>query len=187
MRPDRKRIFGWIVVAIGFLFFIDALFSGFNVWRFVLNLWPLILVVLGIYLIINRGRFTGETSEGRRINKFIGEMKPELEGQEIGDLNVSLFIGELHVDLAGARLASGDNHLDISLGIGEASITIPAEIKINVSSQILAGELNCEGRESSGVLPGLEYADEGFESSEDRLYIRMEGFLGRMSIEKASS
>lgn len=52
---DRRRnTFGWVLVALGFVFLIGS-FGGFAwfEWRY---LWPLVLVALGVLLLVQRSR-----------------------------------------------------------------------------------------------------------------------------------
>lgn len=50
----RRNTFGWVLVALGFVFLIGSLggFAWFE-WRY---LWPLVLVALGVLLLVQRSR-----------------------------------------------------------------------------------------------------------------------------------
>lgn len=186
MNLRGKKVFGWILVALGVLFFIDSLFKEFSVWRFFGNLWPIILIFLGIYIIVNRDRF-GERANGEKLNRFIGELRTDFDGREIGNLDISIFIGELVVDLRKARILPGENRLHISMGMGETVVLIPDDIPAKISSRIFAGELNYDDYSNAGVFPSLNHCDDGYDSAEKKLRLDLDGFAGEMSIRKEST
>lgn len=186
MKFNGRKVIGWIVLVIGLLFLLENVFPEFSTWRFIGNLWPLILILIGLYIIVNRGRFSGAASgaDRERRSRFIGELKASYRGDEIGDVNVSLFVGELSIDLAGARLLPGENRLDASFGIGETTIYVPASFPVRVTAQALAGELKYDRHKSGGIFPKLEQADDDYQSAEKKLHINVDGFIGELTIEK---
>jgi predicted membrane protein len=187
MNIGGKKIFGWVLIAFGVLFLFGSFSPDFSVWSFVAKLWPLVLILIGIYIMINRGRFSGNGTGGEKISRFIGELKSDYEGQQVGDLDVSLFVGELVLDLSGASLLPGENRLNVSVGIGEALVRVPADFRIKVSAQAFAGEINCDEHRKAGVFPKLDYADSDYESSDKKVRIRLEGFAGEFTIRREST
>ena len=177
---------GWIILVVGLLFLLENIFLEFSAWRFIGNLWPLILIFIGLYIIVNRWRFSREASGADREtrSRFVGELKTSYRGQEIGDAGVSLFIGELSVDLAGARLLAGENRLNASFGIGEATIYVPTGFPLRVTAQAFAGELKYDRHKSGGIFPKLEEIDDEYQSSEKKLHINADGFIGELTIQK---
>lgn len=186
MRFNGRKLIGWIVLVVGLLFLLENIFLEFSAWRFIGNLWPLILIFIGLYIIVNRWRFSREVSgTGRETrSRFVGELKMSYRGQEIGDAGVSLFIGELSVDLAGARLLAGENRLNASFGIGQATIYVPTGFPLRVTAQAFVGELKYDRHKSGGIFPKLEEIDDGYESSEKKLHINADGFIGELTIQK---
>ena len=186
MRFGGRRAFGWIILVLGVLFLLGSVFEGFSVGGFIADLWPLLLILLGIYIIVNRGKFGSHASDGQKQSKFIGEFKTDFAGEEIGDIDLSIFIGELNADLTQSKFLDGKNNLHVSMGIGETTVRIPADIPVRVSAQIFAGEINYDEQKNSGVFPKLDHADDGYDSAERKLHILMDGFVGEMSIKKES-
>lgn len=184
MDLTSKKTLGWIVIVIGFLFLMGSLFRGFDIWHFIWNLWPLALILLGIYLIANRGRFGGKSEAENRLTRFIGELHADFEGQEVGDRDISLFLGEMVIDLTKARLRDGENFLKVSIGVGEANISVPADFPLMITSQIFAGQLNFDDMSNSGIFPKLDHRDDNYDSEERKLHIRMDGFAGEMTINR---
>ena len=162
----------------------ESIFADFSAWGFIVNLWPLLLVLFGLYIIINRGQFGGRAASERNFVKFIGSLKTDLSDEEIGDIDLSIFIGELRVDLTRSRFKQGENNLHVSMGIGETIVLVPSDIPVRLSSHLFAGELYFDDKRSAGIFPRLEHSDDGYESAERRLHVLLAGFVGEMTIRK---
>lgn len=186
MRLNNQKLIGWIVLIIGSLFLLENILPEFNAWHFIGNLWPLILIFIGLYIIVNWRRFNRGASgaDWETRSRFIGELETSYRDHEIGDLSVSLFIGELSIDLAGARLLTGENRLNASFGIGEATINVPIGFPLRVTARAFAGELKYDRHKSGGIFPKLEQIDDDYQSAEKKLHINVDGFIGELTIQK---
>jgi predicted membrane protein len=186
MRINSQKLIGWIILIIGLLFLLENILPEFNAWHFIGNLWPLILIFIGLYITVNWRRFSREASgeDWETRSRFVGELKTSYSGQEIGDISVSLFVGELSIDLAGARLLTGENRLNASFGIGEATIYVPIGFPLRVTARAFAGELKYDRHKSGGIFPKLEQIDDDYQSSEKKLHINVDGFIGELTIQK---
>ncbi len=186
MNFSGQKLIGWIILIIGLLFLLENILPGFSAWHFVGDLWPLILIFIGLYIIVNRQRFSrkasGEDWETR--SRFVGELTTSYRDNEIGDVSISLFIGELSIDLAGARLLAGENRLNASFGIGEATIYVPTGFPLRVTAQAFAGELKYDRHKSAGIFPKLEQIDDDYQSSDKKLHINVDGFIGELTIQR---
>jgi len=182
MNIRRGRILGWVLVCGGALFLLDSLFTGFNFWHFLGNLWPILLIALGIFIISHRGRFDAPKNSSDKIVEFIGEKYLDFEGEELGDREISIFAGELTVDLTSSELASGENELRVSMGIGETLVKVPDGFPVRIWSRLFAGELGYDEEMNAGVFPEIDRKDSDYDSSDKKLSIRMEGFAGEMKV-----
>ncbi len=186
MKFNSQKLIGWIIIAIGLLFLMGNIFPEFSFWHFIANLWPLILIFIGLYIIVNHWRFgRGESgADWETRSRFIGELKTSYGGQQIGDIRISLFIGELTIDLAGAKLLTGENRLNASFGIGETTIYVPEGFPLRVTAQTFAGELKYDHHKSNGIFPKLEQTDDEYQSSDKKLHIIVDGFIGELTIQR---
>ncbi len=186
MKFNSRKLIGWIILIIGLLFLLENILPEFSAWHFIGNLWPLILIFIGLYIIVNRWRFSREASgtDWETRSRFVGELKTSYRGHEIGDVSVSLFVGALSIDLAGARLLAGENRLNASFGIGEATIYVPTGFLLRVTAQAFAGELKYDRHRSGGIFPKLEQIDDDYQSSDKKLHINVDGFIGELTIQR---
>ncbi len=179
-RIDCRKLTGWAILALGLLSLLDN-FIGFDFWSIIWKLWPLILILLGLYILVGRGQFGSDSSAE---NKFIGDLKINYAGRQIGDSRSSIFMGELSIDLAGSVLRNGLNRLEISFGMGDVDISVPRDFIIRVTARSIAGDLKYDSQKSEGFFPKLEYSDDGYESSERKLHIDVSGLFGELSVRK---
>ena len=186
MNFSGQKLIGWTILIIGLLFLLENILPEFSAWHFVGDLWPLILIFIGLYIIVNRQRFSRKASgaDWETRSRFVGELITSYRDNEIGDVSVSLFIGELSIDLAGARLLAGENRLNASFGIGEATIYVPTGFPLRVTAQAFAGELKYDRHKSGGIFPRLEQIDDDYQSSDKKLHINVDGFIGELTIQR---
>ncbi len=186
MNFSSQKLIGGTILIIGLLFLLENILPEFSAWHFVGGLWPLILICIGLYIIVNRQRFSRMASgaDWETRSRFVGELITSYRDNEIGDVSISLFIGELSIDLAGAKLLTGENRLNASFGIGEATIYVPTGFPLRVTAQAFAGELKYDRHKSGGIFPRLEQIDDDYQSSDKKLHINVDGFIGELTIQR---
>lgn len=181
---DGGILAGAIIFILGVIFLLENIFPHIHLWRIIGNLWPLILIILGLYILSNHGRFRRRNYEfpSTAFNRLIGEMHLSFDGKEIGNINASQLIGELTIDLSGSHLRGGKNFLNLSQLIGETTVIAPAQFPIRLAGKLLIGELNLDNRKESGIFPRLEHVDTNYDLSEAKLDIIFSGLIGEMAI-----
>jgi predicted membrane protein len=185
MKLEGARLAGWILLILGGIFLLDNLFDS-GLWGFIWKFWPLTLVVLGVYIIMHRDRI----GKGHSINvtesnrKFIGDSYINYHNDEVGHRSASLLIGDLRIDLTGARLVSGENSIHASIAFGEVKITIPSNFPVKISSQCVVGDIKFNDNKEDGIFPKMEHTDNDYESAESKLFISLSGVIGDLSVEK---
>jgi len=186
-KQESGRIFfGLIVIVVGVLFLLGNLIPGFSVGKFIGQFWPVILILVGFYLILGHRRLRRVEANfsAASHNRFIGDMKLDLAGREIGEVNSSIFIGDLSLDLSKASLKSGENYVNASLFIGDGIILVPANFIIKIQAKALVGDLKFERTRDDGVFPRIEYEDEGYSTAERRLLVNANGLIGDLTIQR---
>lgn len=157
---SHNRTAGFILITVGVVFWIPDIFAlSVSAGRFI---WPLAIVAVGIFLILNprEGKFSRSFWE----NKFKGypndsESDTELNEGRLSDdylENVSIFgggdrivtsnhfrggkitaiFGGSNFHMRNAKLAPGKNYLDVFLMFGGAEIIVPSDwiVKVDVVS-----------------------------------------------------
>jgi lia operon protein LiaF len=181
---DGGILAGAMVLLLGLIFLFGNLFPHIHFWRIIGGLWPVILIILGLYILSNHGRFRRRNydSPPSAFNRLVGEMHLSFDGKEIANINASQLIGELTIDLSGSHLRGGKNYLNLSQLIGETTVIVPAQFPIRIAGKLLIGELNLDYRKESGILPRLKHVDSNYDLSEAKLDIIFSGLIGEMTL-----
>ncbi len=117
-----------------------------------------------------------------KYSKFIGDLYVAFDNTTIKNVEVSCFLGDIEVNLAGATLSPGLNRLIISNFLGEIRVLVPKGIEHFVHLSNFAGDTEGIGRRSSGVGNRIEHASPAYESATTKLYIAVNSFVGEIRV-----
>lgn len=162
-------IAGYILIAIGSIFLISRHYN-FNAWDF----WPVILIIVGFYVLMNRNKTMcvkgGHSNKKRVSDDLIDEVavfgggKRIITSQNFQGGKVTAIFGGSEIDLYEAKLAPGENVIDITAMFGGASFFVPKDWKVIINVTPVFGGFADERRrdpntvyneENTLVLKGL--------------------------------
>lgn len=160
---------GYILITIGSIFLISHHYN-FNAWDF----WPVILIIVGFYVLMNRNKtmcVKGSHSNKKRVSDdFIDEVavfgggKRIITSKNFQGGKVTAIFGGSEIDLYEAKLAPGENVIDITAMFGGASFFVPKDWKVIINVTPIFGGFADERRrdpntvyneENTLVLKGL--------------------------------
>jgi phage shock protein PspC (stress-responsive transcriptional regulator) len=167
--PVRRPLFplaaGGLLVVVGTVELLDVLGAWDADWR----------VVLGVLVVATGGLIAAGAATGRPVGAVIGLglllgavfalalaiRVPVFAG--IGDRSVhplsaaqldstySHGIGDFNVDLADVSLSTGETHVKATLGIGDLTVHVPANVAVEVDGRAGAGQVVIFGRTDDGT------------------------------------
>lgn len=186
MTSKTNRIIGGIIIAVGALILLDNIFGGFDFWDFIWRLWPLALIVLGIYIIKNQRKVKGdiESGDANSESRLFGDLDFSFQGKEITDHHFSVLIGDMRIDLTGADFKTGENKISASSLIGDIRISIPDNMPVKLSSWSAIGDIRFDDHRRDGFFQKLNRVDDSFESSEKKLLLTVNGIIGDLNVTK---
>jgi predicted membrane protein len=198
LRQDRNAIWGLLIILFGFILLMDSLgFIDFNFWHLLGKLWPLALIIIGLIIIFERKKRVGNLNFKINIDNDKGEKQSACESsalgilgdiriagltQAIGDIDKSLLLGDIVVDLTGAKLATGENNVALSVLIGDIDIIVPTDFPLSVDLGCLIGSVACDSQKSDGFGAKIHFADDNFDSSSSKLIITAKALIGDISV-----
>lgn len=160
---NSNDIAGYILITIGVVFLLSR-YYGFNAW----DLWPILLIILGIYLVFNFGKNRGIHhrhvsdrfgSQGTEINEDIldeiaifGGGKKFITSKNFQGGKATAIFGGLEIDFFDTQLAAGEQVIDIFAMFGGVSFHVPSDWKIINKITPIFGGFQDERRRS----PDLE-------------------------------
>jgi lia operon protein LiaF len=167
-------VFGVALILIGFLALLDSL-EFISFWSALGQLWPLILIALGVWLLFKRRYFSWEDKveirEGKKHSKAFGDLKIDSSGMDPHGMDVEMGFGDLDVNLTRASFSDRESVVHLALGFGDIKVWIPSEVKTKISASCGAGDMDILGTTSDGIAKSSDYQDEGYESVQKRLRI----------------
>lgn len=117
-----------------------------------------------------------------KYNKFIGDMVIDLNERSLQDIEVSTFIGDTDILVQGAILSKGLNRIIVSGFIGDSKIFVPKDMAVFVNTSNFIGSIEACGRKSSSLGNNIECQSENYNSSENKVYIAVNCFIGDIKI-----
>jgi hypothetical protein len=195
MKPGRL-VLGLIILLIGLGWFLQA--AGVVdrlAWDWIL---PAVLIVVGAALIADaKGRSHGGLIALGIIITIIlmsgaAGRTPITTGMGIGDRNVgitsvaemkdvSMFAGDLVVDLRDLDLLEGTNTLNVSVFAGQIMVYTPRDATVEVKASTLFGEISAFGETRSGVGVNLNTTSPG---TGPTLVLKVSAFAGEIGVSR---
>lgn len=186
MKSKTNRIVGGLIIAVGALILVDNIFGGFDFWDFIWKLWPIALIVLGVYIINNQRKIRGD-AESRDFNSehsLFGDLDFSFRGKEITNHHLSALVGDLKIDLTGADFKAGECKISASSLIGDIRISIPDDIPVKLSSWSVIGDIRFDDLRRDGFFQRLDQTDDNFGSSEKKLLLTVNGIIGDLDVRR---
>jgi predicted membrane protein len=117
------------------------------------NLWPLVLVFIGVRVLLNK---PGSFSKSQDIsnNNFVsdnvvmGEMKRRFTSKEFQGGKISAFMGTVELDLRDVKIADKAT-LDVSAFMGTIDITAPTDVRITNNVTAFIGSFEDHTRDNN--------------------------------------
>jgi hypothetical protein len=194
MKPGRI-IFGLLILAIGIGWFLQAAdYVTEFPWQWIL---PSILIVIGLALIVeprsqSRGGLialgiiitivlmSGSVGRSTVIPTGVGDRTVTVT--DVADLeDISMFAGNLVVDLRNLDLPEGTTTLNISIFAGDVKVYAPTTGIVEVKASSFVGEISAFGETRSGVGANLNTTSSG---SGGTLVLKTSSFAGQIGVSR---
>lgn len=127
-RDRGAALWGAVLSGAGGLLLLEALdLVDFDVW----DLWPLVLVAIGLRMLAFPGRSApaprGGADGALNCSAFLGSVERRVRSADFRGGSASAFLGSVHLDLTGADVAGGEAVLHVSAVMGGVEIRIPED------------------------------------------------------------
>jgi len=169
--PFRFFSWGGILITIGIVILLAAknkipgfVFIMLGVFFTYSQLWPLVLVFLGGYLIFGkfRSKLTGTDSDKTESNNKIDDMAVFGGGKKnyfinnfAGGRSTAIFGGS-EIDLSSCNLVDGESHLEIIAIFGGATFVMPKDWNLEIDVISIFGGFADRRRKDPNLVPSPE-------------------------------
>jgi lia operon protein LiaF len=117
-----------------------------------------------------------------RYSKFIGDMFIDCENIKLQNVEISGFVGDVEVKLAGGSLVQGLNRMVISGFLGDIRILVPKGMAVFANCSNFVGDIEVLGRRASGFGNNIDGQTANYREAESKLYIAANSFVGDIRI-----
>ena len=117
-----------------------------------------------------------------KYSKFLGDMFIECQNINMQNVEISMFAGDLQINLRGGKLAPGLNRMIVSGFLGDIMIFVPQGLPVFVHCSGFVGDLDLMGRRSSGFGNTLDAQTAEYDSTDAKLYIAVNNFIGDVRV-----
>ncbi len=196
---NRREFWGAIIILIGLIFLLGNLeILDYSTRRLIHNLWPIILIIIGVAFIIKHsGRkgkdhwykdsFSHQTTLNMRgsSSRVFGDSNIEAKGVEIDGLECSSVFGDMSLNLAEAKLKSGVNKVQVSTTFGDITVIVPNNMEAKAYGATTFGDLYVLGRSASGISNSITMQSDGYDNATDKIYITATATFGDIKVYKS--
>lgn len=184
---DSAGVALWlIVVSVGFYLLLPTI--GIAVPSLPRNIfWPLVLILIGILKLLPGGsdiiKFEYRPGDGdvEMRSSFVSEIKRG-PNWVLDDLRLRQGVGSINLDLTQAMIPDREVTLDVSGYIGEAVIYLPPGLPFKAECSLNLGEITVLDHNESGSNKYIKIQSPNYETSKQRVNIRVHWKIGEVSI-----
>lgn len=178
-------IAGLVLIILGILFLLNRIGSiDFHFWQFVGDFWPVILIILGLWIIYEEAGRRSYSEGWHKSGRAFGDV--DISPDEFGPkgLNYSVSFGEVRIFLGDTKLDPGENRLRASSGFGEIKITVPENVPCKIRCSTGLGDAEIFGKKSGGFSSHKDHKDANYETAETKLDISAKTGFGSIKIKR---
>jgi predicted membrane protein len=155
----NKKLLGGIFVGIGLFFLIPRIFPYVHYHGGIV--FPVILIALGIYIILNhRKKDISESEKSGFLKKdliddvsIFGGGNKIVASDNFRGGNITAVFGGSEINLTGCKLADGDQIIDLLLVFGGTTIVVPRDWNVVVNVTSILGGFSDKSIRDPGVIP----------------------------------
>ena len=170
--------FGVLLVVLGALFLLDQ-----NNIVDIGDLWPLIIVAAGIWMIIKPKSCNNWESKNFGDQQYVTDSDKVIRSNSFGDINVTIdskkftggqigtTFGCVKVDLTNIDVVQGEQILHINTTFGDIKISVPKNVPYSIYASNTAGDMKVFDEKRSGWKQEVTHKSSNYDSSSNKVRI----------------
>ena len=117
-----------------------------------------------------------------KYSKFLGDMFINCENVNLQNVEISVFIGDLEINLAGGKLQPGLNRMIVSGFLGDCLMLIPRDMPVHVHCSGFIGDVELLGKRGSGFGNTMDSQTPEYDAATSKIYIAVNNFIGDIRV-----
>ncbi len=179
MRVKTQIIVGVTIVAWGLLLLVGNLVR-IDLWAYV---WPLILIGFGVWLLTRRGH-PRQGATTRFV--LLGDIRRRGEWN-VSEEDIICVIGDMHLDLTGARVPSGETTVRLQGFVNGITIRVPRDVGVAVSSTAFLTSARAFGHKQDFMLTPYEFRSDNYLDADRKVRFELLYFVADLKIRQSDS
>ena len=148
--------------------------------------WSLILVAVGALIIRRAMRPEDGLPATLRRDKYLGDIRIGGQDWDLKDMDIQMGVGEVHLDLAGARIPPGETVIRVSGWVGDIRIWVPGDLAVRAQGGTWVGAANLLGNRRDGFFQEFVASSPGYDAAGTKVRIVAEQLIGAIRVVRAS-
>ncbi len=152
------------------------------------DLWPLLLVGLGVYMILRQTGYLGQPfSTAVNVDRVLGDLRLGGPDFPVRDRDIFTIIGDIDIDLRQAQIPEGETKIHVRSLIGDVDIIVPLDVGVFVGSSVIVGEMKVLDHRRDGFLQDLTVTSADYQTATHKIRIEVDMAIGDISIMRAGA
>lgn len=172
---------GFFLILLGIILILQRI-DFIDFWHLFAKYWPVLLILLGLYIIINSFRRTtlnessimpDQTKNGEKIihSNTFGDIKMAIDDSDFQGGQIRTVFGTIKVDAGKIAISKGERKLILGATFGDIKLNLPRNLPVKVSARIIIGDVEVFDREQDGFNQSLTYQTDNFDTADARLHV----------------
>jgi lia operon protein LiaF len=174
MQNRGQLILGGALILFGALFLIS---NFFNI-DFGALCWPLVIIIVGVWIIVRPRMVPKETDLRMWI---FGDHYRRGEWQA-RDQEIWSFIGDINLDFNEAQFEKSEIEVKMYCFVADVDLTVPEDLGVSISWFGFVTDGRIHDRRMGGFLTPVHYTSEGYESASRKVAIEVISFVGDVKV-----
>ena len=176
MSNKGQLYMGAVLVLIGVIFALGEFFD-ISIGRFI---WPLALILLGLWLVI-RPQMVGSDTTVRQ--KILGDIRRK-GAWPVTNEEIWLGVGDVRLDMTEADIPLGETKLQIYGFVGDVALRVPEGVGVAVSSRAFITDAKVLGQKQDHFLSPVHLTSDDYETAERKIRLETGFFIVDLKVQQ---
>ncbi|MCS7207599.1 MAG: cell wall-active antibiotics response protein LiaF [Dehalococcoidia bacterium] len=184
MRPPFwAQLAGVFLIAVGMVLLLNALgIALVAVVDVLIGAGAVVLIIMGLRL-LRRSRWVRREPF---VDILMGSIRRGSEW-EVTSAQFAVGIGQVRLDLTGARVPPGEHHLLVDCILGSVRVVLPADVGVAVSCRVGLGEIVAFGQRWEGINRSLTLRTPDYEKQSRRIALEASATIGQIHLSRPAA
>jgi len=187
----NKNVLGPLLIIIGLVFLFGSL-DSLGIWRVLGKIWPLIFIIVGFLIISGHIPLSGWalrpglSGQSDGTLGLFGDIRVSGLADDIGDIERSLLIGDIVIDLTNSNMVEGECRIKVSVIIGDITVIVPSQTPMEIALSCYLGSLTSRHKTAEGAFQQLNFRSDDFAEASARLHFRGKAYFGNIQVKESA-